>query len=237
MRRLSLLLVLFALGGCSLRNVACGVPAPPPPEAAPVDAAASPETGGGGDGSIGIVFLGDSLTAGFGLLTEQAYPHQIQEMFAAEGYPEVEAINAGISGDTSAGGRRRVEGVLDGQTRILVVALGANDALRGLTPSQTHDNLAAIIAAARSRGVEVLLCGMEAPTNYGDDYRVAFRGVFSRLLSEHSGDISFVPFLLQGVAGNPSLNQADGMHPNADGARAIAALLYAPLRTMVDQLG
>lgn len=236
-RRLGLLVVLLLVGGCSLRNVACGVPPPPTQEPVPVDDVASPEGGDQAAPAIGIVFLGDSLTAGLGLLTEQAYPHQIQEMFEAEGYHEVEAINAGISGDTTAGGARRVEGLLTEDVRILVLALGANDALRGLTTQQTYENLSAIIAAARSRGVDVLLCGMEAPTNYGEDYRVAFRSVFSRLLSEHRGDISFVPFLLQGIAGNPALNQADGIHPNTAGARAIAALLYEPLRTMVDQLG
>ena len=236
-RRLALCVLLLAASACSLRTVGCGVPAPPPVD---TTAAAPDDTGGSdpsGAGGTRIVFLGDSLTAGLGLLTQQAYPHLIQEMFAAEGYQEVEAINAGISGDTSAGGARRVEGVLDANTKILVVALGANDALRGLTVEQTYQHLTAILATANSRGVAVMLCGMEAPINYGEDYRISFRGVFQRLLRDHQGTISFVPFLLEGVAGNPSLNQADGIHPNTAGARVIAEALYPKLRTLVDQLG
>jgi acyl-CoA thioesterase-1 len=232
-------LTILAAAACSLRSVGCGVPPPPTQtEAQPGGQPPTPDTAaGGGSGTTNIVFLGDSLTAGLGLLTEQAYPHLIQQMFAAEGYDEVEAINAGISGDTTAGGVRRAEALLDGDARILILALGANDGLRGLTVEQTRTNLASIISMARSRGVAVLLCGMEAPTNYGEDYRVAFRGVFQQLASEYRGDISFVPFLLEGVAGNPALNQSDGVHPNAEGARVIANALYPPLRTMVDSLG
>ena len=239
-RRLSLaVLLLMAGAACSLRNVACGVPAPGPPVEVQPEAVTAPAepAGGGGSGATHIVFLGDSLTAGLGLLTEQAYPHLIQQMFAAEGYDEVEAINAGISGDTTAGGARRAEALLDADAKILVLALGANDALRGLTVEQTRTHLASIIDMARSKGVAVMLCGMEAPTNYGEDYRTAFRGVFQRLAMDYRGDVRFVPFLLEGVAGNPALNQADGAHPNTDGARVIAAALYPPLRTLVDQLG
>jgi acyl-CoA thioesterase-1 len=237
-RQLTLVVLTVAAAACSLRNVACGVPPPPTQaEAQPETSPAPRDPAAGGDGSTHIVFLGDSLTAGLGLLTEQAYPHLIQQMFAAEGYDEVEAINAGISGDTTAGGLRRVEALLGEDTKILVLALGANDGLRGLTVEQTRTNLASIITMARSRGVVVMLCGMEAPTNYGEDYRTAFRGVFQRLALDHRGDVTFVPFLLEGVAGNPALNQPDGVHPNAEGARVMAAALYPPLRTLVDQLG
>jgi len=118
-----------------------------------------------------------------------------------------------------------------------VLALGANDALRGLTTQQTHDNLAQTIDVALSKGVFVLLCGMEAPTNLGPDYRESFRNVYINLLREYQGRISFVPFLLEGVAGNPSLNQADGVHPTAEGAKMVAQTIYPKLRDLVDRIG
>jgi len=239
-RRTFLAVLLVGVSACSLRNVACGVPAPAPPEttAASESAPAGGEGGGGEDqGGIKIAFLGDSLTAGFGLLSQQSFPSLIDELFAGEGYDEVEVLNAGMSGDTSAGGLRRVAGLLEPGVKILVVALGGNDALRGLSAAQTHDNLSAIIAAARTKGVAVMLCGMEAPTNLGEDYRTAFRETFLQLLREHQGQIMFVPFLLEGVAGNPALNQADGIHPNVQGARIIAESLYPKLRDLVDQVG
>ena len=170
-----------------------------------------------------IAFLGDSLTAGLGLLTDQAFPPRSRALFAAEGYGEVEVVNAGVSGDTTAGGLRRVEQVLEPDVRILVVALGGNDALRGLTvgadarqPGRHHRCLPA------AKGVERRRCvGMEAPTNLGEDYR---DGVPCRL--RPAGATSFrrtgscyIPFLLEGVAGHPALNQADGIHPNEQGAQ------------------
>lgn len=235
-----LLLVVFALvmlGACSLRTVSCGTPQNPAPGEAPGPIASS---GGGTTAAppkFKIVFLGDSLTAGFGLLSDQAYPELLQRKFADEGYSLVECVNAGVSGDTTAGGRRRVDDVFESETRILVVALGGNDALRGLTTTQTHDNIAAIIDAAQAKGVAVVLAGMEAPTNLGQDYQTAFHQVFIQLGSAYRKDIAFVPFLLEGVAGNPALNQADGIHPNEKGAEIIAELLYPRLRTIVDQMG
>ena len=182
-----------------------------------------------------IAFLGDSLTAGFGLLSEQAYPAEIQRLFAGEGYDEVEVINAGLSGDTTAGGARRIEGVLEPGVRVVVVALGGNDALRGLTTRDTYDNLSRIIEIARGKGVQVLFCGMEAPTNLGEDYRKNFRDLFLQIARETR--VPFVPFLLEGVAANPALNLADGIHPNVEGAKVIAQALYPRLRTIVDSLG
>jgi acyl-CoA thioesterase-1 len=187
-------------------------------------------------GAIDIAFLGDSLTAGLGLLSQEAYPAVLEDMLRREGYGEVEVVNAGVSGDTTAGGLRRVDQLLGPSTRVLVVALGGNDALRGLTPAQTHDNLAAIIDRALEANVVVLVAGMLAPTNLGEDYQKAFRETFVRLSREYRGSITFVPFLLEGVAGDPALNQGDGIHPNANGARVIAELLFPHLRQIVGDL-
>ena len=185
---------------------------------------------------VAIVALGDSLTAGLGLLSEEAYPTVLQHMFASEGYPEVEVVNAGVSGDTTAGGLRRAPSTLEPSTRIAIVALGGNDALRGLAVRQTRENLKGIIDFYVENGVDVLLAGMYAPTNLGADYQTAFANVFSSLAREYEGRIRYVPFLLEGVAGRADLNQADGIHPNAQGARMIAELLYPSLRDMVNDL-
>jgi acyl-CoA thioesterase-1 len=182
-----------------------------------------------------IVCLGDSLTAGLGLLADQAYPAVLERLFASEGY-EVEVVNAGVSGDTSAGALRRVESHLGPSVAALVVALGGNDALRGLSPSDTYDNLAAIVEAADAEGIPVLLAGMEAPPNLGVDYRDAFREAFINVARDYRDAVVWVPFLLEGVAGHAALNQADGIHPNETGARMIAELLYPKLRTVIDQL-
>ncbi|MEO7191017.1 MAG: arylesterase [Vicinamibacterales bacterium] len=183
-----------------------------------------------------IVFLGDSVTVGYGLTLTQAFPLRIQDMFHAEGYNEIEVLNAGATGDTTAGALRRVEQLIEPNVKILVVALGGNDALRGLSTTQTRENVKAIIEGAQARGVAVMLAGMEAPPNLGEDYQAAFRAAFAQLARDYRGSISYMPFLLEGVAGNPSLNQADGIHPNEQGARIIADHLYPRLRDMVDQL-
>lgn len=173
-----------------------------------------------------IVFLGDSLTAGLGLPADQSYPSLIGRKLKARGL-DYEIVNAGVSGDTTAGGLRRVDWSLEGDVRVLVVALGGNDALRGLPASEMKRNLAGIIERAHARKVPVVLAGMEAPPNNGPDYTREFRGVYRELATEH--DVRFVPFLLLGVAGNPSLNQADGIHPNARGAEIVADLVWAEL--------
>ncbi len=182
-----------------------------------------------------IVCLGDSLTAGLGLLAEQAYPQIIERKFAAEGY-DVEVLNAGVSGDTSAGGLRRIESLLGPEVAALVLALGGNDALRGLSAAQTFDNLAAIIEAAAAEGIPVVLAGMEAPPNLGEDYHKSFREAYIRLARDYRDAVVWVPFLLEGVAGQPHLNQADGIHPNEKGAQIMADLLYPKLRLLIDRL-
>jgi acyl-CoA thioesterase-1 len=236
LRRPLVALVLIFLPACAVRDAACGKPVPEHVTVVP-EAAPDPADPSGGAPAVGIAFLGDSLTTGFGLLSQRSFPSQIGEMFEAEGYDGVEVINAGLTGDTSAGGLRRAQQVLDLKPKILVIALGANDALRGLTVANTRDNLQQIITLALSQGARVMLCGMEAPTNYGEDYRTSFRQLYFELLRNNQRQIVYIPFLLEGVAGNPAMNQSDGIHPNEAGARAVAELLYPKLRSMVDGLG
>jgi acyl-CoA thioesterase I len=234
-RIVCLSVALATAAACSLPAFSCFAPQ----QSASTDGsapsgAAAPSSG---PQQFKIVFLGDSLTAGLGLLSDQAYPALVQHKFEGEGYSLVECVNAGISGDTTAGALRRVDDVLEPDVRILFVALGGNDALRGLTTAQTHDNLAAILDEAAARGVSVVLAGMEAPTNLGKDYQDAFHALYIQLAQQYRGRLAFVPFLLDGVAGNPALNQADGIHPNERGAQIIADALYPRLRTLVDQIG
>ena len=182
------------------------------------------------DGGFRIVAFGDSLTAGLGLPAEEAYPARLQERLAAAGY-RGRVVNAGVSGETTAGGLRRMDWALEGDIEILILALGGNDGLRGLPVDQMRENLARMIAAARGSGARVLLAGMEAPPNFGTDYADRFRSVFEQLAAEF--EVAFVPFLLEGVAGIAELNQADGIHPNADGAERVAAHIWSALEPML----
>lgn len=238
------------LSGLVLAATVAACSSPPPPasrtqprtssettgHAAAAPASAAATDAGGTSGTFKIVFLGDSLTAGLGLLADEAYPADIGRQFAADGYSQVEVVNAGISGDTTAGGVRRLDSTLEPGARIVVVALGGNDALRGLNPTQTHDNLATIIKHAQAKSIQVVLVGMLAPPNLGPDYQETFQGAFTDLAHVYSKSIVFIPFLLDGVAGNPALNQTDGIHPTADGAKIIADHLYPALRTLVDAM-
>lgn len=225
------LLLLVVVTGCSVRDAACGRPVD-----APVVLSETQEAALKGEPVpvVEIAVLGDSLTAGFGLLQNDAFPALLGAELETDGYDEVAIVNAGVSGDTSAGGAARLEWVLEPTVRILVVALGGNDALRGTPPSETRANLSRIIATAKSRGVMVLLLGMEAPPNLGEDYRAAFRAIYRDLATEHA--VPLVPFMLDGVAGVPHLNQDDGIHPTAEGQRLIAALVYPALQPLVDDV-
>ncbi|MFN7988734.1 MAG: arylesterase [Thermoanaerobaculia bacterium] len=167
-----------------------------------------------------VVFLGDSLTAGLGLPVDQAYPALVARELARKGRP-IRAVNAGVSGDTTSGGLRRAEWVLSQRPAVVVLALGANDGLRGLPLDETGRNLRAIVAKARASGARVLLCGMLIPTSYGPEYEEGFAGLFPRVAKEEG--LPLVPFLLEGVAGRKELNQEDGIHPNAEGQRIVAA--------------
>jgi acyl-CoA thioesterase I len=177
-----------------------------------------------------IVALGDSLTAGLGLDAASAYPALLQARLAAEGL-NYEMVNAGVSGDTSAGGLSRLGWALDGDVRVLIVALGGNDALRALPPDELTQNLAAIIEKAQARHITVVLAGMEAPPNFGRDYVVKFHRVYPELASRYH--LAFVPFLLAGVAGSETLNQRDGIHPTEEGAKIVADNIWTVLRPIV----
>jgi acyl-CoA thioesterase-1 len=180
-----------------------------------------------------IAVLGDSLTAGLGLTDTQSFPSLLQKKLEAAGLP-YQVINAGVSGDTSAGGLRRLDWVLQENVRVLVVALGANDGLRGLPVAEMKRNLAQIIETAKGRHVLVVLAGMEAPPNYGVEYIAAFRQAYRDLAQQY--DLPFVPFLLEGVAGVPALNQGDGIHPNPAGAQIVADTVWSVLQPVVSQL-
>lgn len=181
-----------------------------------------------------IVILGDSLTAGLGLPVDQAYPALLQARLDQAGLA-YQVVSAGVSGDTSAGGLRRLDWVLDDTVRVLVVELGANDGLRGLPVEEMTGNLRAIIRRAKSKGVTVVLAGMEAPPNYGPVYTAAFRRAFRDLASEER--VALIPFLLDGVAGDAALNQSDGIHPNQAGARIVERNVWTVLQTVVTTAG
>ena len=169
-----------------------------------------------------LVFLGDSLTAGRGLSEDQAYPALVARDLASR-FPTWRVINAGVSGDTSASGLRRVAWVLKAKPTLVVVALGANDGLRGQPVERIEANLDGIITALQAGGAKVALAGMQMPLNLGPDYRTAFAAVYPRVAERHH--LPLLPFLLEGVALVPDLNQADGIHPTAEGQRRIAALV------------
>ena len=177
-----------------------------------------------------VVFLGDSLTAGLGVGEAEAFPEQVRLRLAAGG-TVIRVVNAGVSGDTTAGGRARLDWVLRQRPDVLVVGLGANDGLRGLELEETEANLRAIVSGARAAGARVLLLGMLLPPNYGPDYTDAFEAIFPRLAEELG--VPLVPFLLTGVAGVPELNQADGIHPTAEGHRLMAGNVAPLLEEML----
>ncbi len=168
--------------------------------------------------SVVILALGDSLTAGYGLAQDDSFPLQLENSLATSGYP-VTVINAGVSGDTSAGGLARLEWALAVNPQIVLVELGANDALRGLDPAQTYNNLDEILARLKKAGCLIVFAGMRAPRNLGLDYTIEFDQIYPDLAERH--DLYFYPFFLEGVATDPGLNQADGIHPNAEGVRVV----------------
>ena len=178
-----------------------------------------------------IVAFGDSLTAGFGLLEKESYPYLLQEKLRADGF-DFEVVNAGISGDTSIGGLERIDWVLEMENvQILILELGANDMLRRMPVANMKRNLAKIIEKAKKKNVRVLLCGMLAPPNVGAQYQRDYQMAFPDLASEYKVD--FLPFLLDTVALDKNLNQADGIHPNAEGSKIMTDNIYKALKPML----
>ncbi len=167
---------------------------------------------------IKTVVLGDSLSAGFGLAGSDAFPAKLQKALKINGI-EIEMINAGVSGDTSSGGRDRLDWSVPNGTQAVIVELGANDALRGTDPAVTRAALTDIVTRLKARGIAVLLCGMLAPPNYGSDYSARFNTIYPDLAK--SLGVPLYPFFLEGVAGDSKLNQADGLHPTAEGVGVI----------------
>lgn len=199
------------------------------------DPAADPLPAPSPDADAGpvVVFLGTSLTAGLGLSDpSEAYVAELDRMADSLGLP-MEAVNAGVSGETSAGGLRRLDWVLRRPLDVLVLELGANDGLRGQPPEALEENLTTIVRRTRTRYPEarVLIAGMEAPPNLGDRYTEAFRSVFPRVARQTGAEL--VPFLLEGVAGVPELNQADGIHPTARGHREMADVVWPHLEPLL----
>src|SRR5499427_8454453 len=177
-----------------------------------------------------IVALGDSLTAGLGVAADEAYPARLEARLAREGYA-YRVVNAGVSGDTTAGGLRRVDWVLRSRLEVVIVALGANDGLRGQEPRAMRANLDEIVRHLQAAGARVLLVGMRMPPNYGGDYTKEFEAVFPAVARR--AKVALMPFLLDGVAGVPRLNQADGIHPTAEGQQVIADHLWPYLRPLL----
>lgn len=180
-----------------------------------------------------IVAFGDSLTAGFGLAEKESYPYLLQEKLNADGY-NYEVVNAGVSGDTSLGGLERIDWVLEMENvEVLVLELGANDLLRGVPVARMKENLDKIIRKAKAKNVKVLLCGMLAPPSVGADYQRDYTNVFPDLAEEHK--VGFLPFILERIALDKKLNQADGIHPNADGAKIMTENVYKELKPMLQK--
>lgn len=177
-----------------------------------------------------VVVLGDSLAAGYGLNDGESFPDRLQERLSAGGYA-LEVANISVSGDTSAGGLRRLDWALEGDVRVLIIELGGNDGLRGLPVEDLRANLAAIIERGKARGATVVLTGMEAPPNFGPAYTVAFRQVYRDLAARYQ--VALVPFLLEGVAGISDLNIADGIHPNLQGARLVEGNVWRILQPLL----
>jgi acyl-CoA thioesterase I len=179
-----------------------------------------------------IVAFGDSLTAGLGVTPENSYPARLQAKLRAEGYV-YRVVNAGASGDTTAGGLRRVDWALKNKPDIVIVALGANDALRAQDLASVHANLDAIVTRFQKAGARVLLIGMEVPPNYGARYASDFRKLYAEVARKRG--VAFMPFLLDGVAGNPALNQSDGIHPTVEGYRIVVDRLWPYLEPLLSR--
>lgn len=179
-----------------------------------------------------ILFFGDSLTAGYGLSEEQAFPALVEKKLKDNGM-NLRVINAGLSGETSAGGRSRIDWILRRPIDVLVLELGANDGLRGLPLDQTRENLQAIIDKTRAKNpdVKIIIAGMMVPPNMGPEYSESFRKIFPQLAEKNNATL--IPFLLEGVAGDKELNQPDGIHPNQQGHEIVAENVLEALKPIL----
>lgn len=190
----------------------------------------------GGDADRVILFLGNSLTAGYGLETSQAFPAFIQEKIEALGW-RFKVVNAGLSGETSAAGLRRIDWLLRQRIDVLVLELGANDGLRGVPVDATSRNLQALIDKVKRRhpSARIVIAGMLVPPNLGQDYAEQFRSIFPELAERNQA--ALIPFLLEGVGGKPQLNLPDGIHPTPEGHRIIAENVWEVLQPVLQELG
>ncbi|WP_232068535.1 arylesterase [Nitrospira sp. KM1] len=179
-----------------------------------------------------IVAFGDSLTSGLGVAPEEAYPAQLQRRLDAAGL-SYRVINAGVSGDTTAGGLRRVDWALNSKPKFAILELGGNDGLRGLSLKETRANLERIIERFQQASVTVILAGMKLPPNYGSEYTAGFEAMYPTLAKQYG--LALIPFFLDRVAGSSILNQADGIHPTAEGYRIVTDKVYETLKPVLEQ--
>ncbi len=179
-----------------------------------------------------IVAFGDSLTAGLGVQADESYPAQLQRRLDDLKYP-YRVINAGVSGDTTAGGLRRVPWILNNKPELVILELGANDGLRGLSIDQTKSNLRQIVERLREAGAAVVLAGMKLPPNYGEDYTTRFEAIYPALAREYH--LPLIPFFLEGVGGASSLNQVDGIHPTKEGYEIVVEQVLKVLKTVLSE--
>jgi acyl-CoA thioesterase-1 len=210
-----------------LSTIACSTPSAPAP--APVTAPVAVPAPAGPK----VAFLGDSISAGLHLPSDQAFPSVVQRTLAARGKP-FELLNAGLSGDTTAGGLRRVDWILKQQPALVVVELGANDGMRGQPVAEVEKNLHAIVERIRARGAAVLLLGLRIPPSYGQSYVEGFDAIYPRVAKELG--VAFVPFFMEGVAAEPKLNLPDGIHPTKEGHERLAENLAGPLEQALSAL-
>jgi acyl-CoA thioesterase I len=224
-------LAVLALGACKRAEEPAGNSAPAPSAApaasAPATAPSAPLAGG-----PKVIFVGDSLTAGLGVSVEEAFPARVGEILAAEGHP-IQVINAGVSGDISAGAASRLAWLLRQKPAVVVVGLGANDGMRGQPLAELEKNLLDIVRRSQAAGAKVLILGMRIPPNYGKDYSDAFEAIYPRVAEETGA--ALVPFLLEGVGGEAGLNQADGIHPTAEGHKVVAKNVAPVLARLLDE--
>lgn len=177
-----------------------------------------------------VLILGDSLTEGYRLAKEEAFPYLVEQELKAK-HPSLKVINGGVSGATTASAMKRLDWYLKAKPEVMILALGANDGLRGLKVSQAEKNLSAVIEKAKSKNIEVILAGMEIPSNYGEKYRQEFRALYPKLAKKY--ELTLIPFLLKDVATVKELNLTDGIHPNQAGHKIMAKTVIKYLEPML----